>query len=319
MDNVHRGNRKRRAIKFDEIRGFLPRLGEKGLMRPIARPEKEISKCNIPWYSVTREQRPSEKEGKIRKRERVRLLPRLNIGAPTSSLYPSISPLDPPRQSFEPGNPAVLLPPPSLPPSPSPSSVGGTYLTTVICISILLKRKYLIKLAGNVVSRRRRGRMPDPPYRNFASQFILSSRRISTETWNIHPERTIRRLEEFRDPLLLPSFSFSFFKLEIYIYIYREGRRRMEFNRKLRYRFNRCRNRSDSVNIGIRGGEGSAWKGKRGDDRVPMKYVFQYRWRLYVCAHIYMYRGSVARNTTGPWKILRGIKAANMSLVGGGV
>ena len=64
--------------------------------------------------------------------------------------------------------------------------------------------------------------MPDPPYRNFASQFILSSRRISTETWNIHPERTIRRLEEFRDPLLLPSFSFSFFKLEIYIYIYIE-------------------------------------------------------------------------------------------------
>lgn len=219
MDNVHRGNRKRRAIKFDEIRGFLPRLGEKGLMRPIARPEKEISKCNIPWYSVTREQRPSEKEGKIRKRERVRLLPRLNIGAPTSSLYPSISPLDPPRQSFEPGNPAVLLPPPSLPPSPSPSSAGGTYLTTVICISILLKRKYLIKLAGNVVSRRRRGRMPDPPYRNFASQFILSSRRISTETWNIHPERTndssARRIP--RSPP--PSFSFSFFKLEIYIYI----------------------------------------------------------------------------------------------------
>lgn len=64
--------------------------------------------------------------------------------------------------------------------------------------------------------------MPDPPYRNFASQFILSSRRISTETWNIHPERTndssARRIP--RSPP--PSFSFSFFKLEIYIYIYRD-------------------------------------------------------------------------------------------------
>lgn len=121
--------------------------------------------------------------GRKKGRERERLLPRLNIGAPTSSFYLPFSARS--SSVFRPGNPAVLLPLPL----PLPLPAGGTYLTTVICISILLKRKYLIKLAGNVVSRRRRGRMPDPPYRNFPSQFILSIVVVVFhETWNIHPD-----------------------------------------------------------------------------------------------------------------------------------
>lgn len=143
--------------------------GEKGLMRPIARPERKSRNAifpDIPW----RGSRPSEEEGKREnKRERERDFYHGSILVLRHRLSIFHFPLDP-RQSFALGTrPSYFLP---LPPA------GGTYLTTVICISILLKRKYLIKLAGNVVSRRRRGRMPDPPYRNFASQFILSSRRI---------------------------------------------------------------------------------------------------------------------------------------------
>lgn len=143
-------------------------------MRPIARPKRKSRNAifpDIPWRGRRKE--------KGKKRER--LLPRLNIGAPTSSFYLPFSARS--SSVFRPGNPAVLLP------LPLPLPAGGTYLTTVICISILLKRKYLIKLAGNVVSRRRRGRMPDPPYRNFPSQFILSIVVVVFhETWNIHPD-----------------------------------------------------------------------------------------------------------------------------------
>lgn len=208
MDNVHRGNRKRRAIKFDEIRGFLPRLGEKGLMRPIARPEKEISKCNIPWYSVTREQRPSEKEGKIRKRERVRLLPRLNIGAPTSSLYPSISPLDPPRQSFEPGNPAVLLPPPSLPPSlPLPLLGGRNLLDNCYLHFYPIEEKISNKVGGKrrLEEKKRKNARPSLPQLCLAIHTFQSSyfhRNLE------YPSRTNERFVGSKNSAIPSSFFF---------------------------------------------------------------------------------------------------------------
>lgn len=212
-------------------------------MRPIARPERKSRNAifpDIPW----RGSRPSEEEGK-RENKRERDFYHGSILVLRHRLSIFHFPLDP-RQSFALGTrPSYFLP---LPPA------GGTYLTTVICISILLKRKYLIKLAGNVVSRRRRGRMPDPPYRNFASQFILSSRRIPRNLE--YPSR----MNDSSAPRIPPPppFFLSFFKLEIYIYIYlSRGKKNVGWNLIATFDTDltdvRTRpQRRGSVNIGIR-------------------------------------------------------------------
>jgi len=131
--------------------------------------QEEILKCNILQYSLTRERRSEERRERWkrrrmaqgaeragerererdRERERLGLLPRLNIGTPTASSFarflsiffpvfalcssaPPPHPPPPPtlRSPFDPALLALFL----------SHSAGGSYLTTVICISILLKK-----------------------------------------------------------------------------------------------------------------------------------------------------------------------------------
>lgn len=106
--------------------------------------QEEILKCNILQYSLTRERRSEERRERRKRRrmarkggqgeeeqerERLGLLPRLNIGTPTASSFAHFLSI------FFP----VFVP--RLAPSHYFShSLGGSYLTTVICISILLKK-----------------------------------------------------------------------------------------------------------------------------------------------------------------------------------
>lgn len=109
--------------------------------------QEEILKCNILQYSLTRERRSEERwerrkrrrmakrgwvergRGSERERERLGLLPRLNIGTPTASSFAHFL--------------SIFFPMFVLRLAPShyfSHSLGGSYLTTVICISILLKK-----------------------------------------------------------------------------------------------------------------------------------------------------------------------------------
>lgn len=157
--------------------------------------------------------RPRKKEkGKIRERERERLLPRLNIGAPTSSFYLPFSARS--SSVFRPGNPAVLLPPP--PPC------GRNLLDNCYLHFYPIEEKISNKVGGKrrLEEKKRKNARPSLPQLCLAIHTFQSS--YSTKLGISIPNERFVGSKNSSSSLFFSPFLNSKY---IYIYIYREGRR----------------------------------------------------------------------------------------------